>query len=495
MRFEAYGWRVIRDVDGHDVEAVDAAMRAAHSGADRPTLICCKTIIGRGSPNKAGTEGVHGAALGAAEVAATREAIGWPYSPFTIPDSVYAGWDARTRGAQRESAWNTRFAAYGTAFPAQAAEFRRRIAGRLPHGFPCRGRSVDRTTECQATGSGHAQGIADAPRSTGGALPELLGGSADLTGVQPDPGQGNARGRPGRGGRYIHYGVREFGMAALMNGIALHGGFVPYGGTFLVFSDYARNALRMAALMRIRSIFVLTHDSIGLGEDGPTHQPIEHAASLRLIPNLDVWRPCDAVETAVAWTSAILREQGPTALLLSRQNIEPRQHSAAAIADIARGGYIHAEAANAPRAIVIATGSEVPLARAAQENLAAEGHRGQGRIDAGHPQYSTARPMDTAQRCCLRTCRVSRSRQASRGAGTGTRARWHRRRHRSLRRIRAGRCGLPGIGDQRRCGRRGIAPGCALIPRGDPGPAAMACDDLAGWADEASPPRTFMSPC
>jgi transketolase len=372
-RFEAYGWRVIRDVDGHDVEAVDAALRDAAADADRPTLVCCKTIIGRGSPNKAGTEGVHGAALGAPEVAATRDAIGWRYDPFTIPDHVYAGWDARDRGAAREDEWNARFAAYGAQYPAEAAEFRRRIAGRLPEGFHAAAASMidQQNADPQAVATRKASQNLLARLVA--EVPELLGGSADLTGSNLTLVKGMQVVGATGGGRYIHYGVREFGMAALMNGLALHGGFIPYGGTFLVFSDYARNALRMAALMRIRSIFVLTHDSIGLGEDGPTHQPIEHAASLRLIPNLDVWRPGDAVETAVAWTAAIERSGGPTALLLSRQNIEPRRHPKAALADIARGGYIHAEAQSTPRAVVIATGSELPLARAAQEQLAAEG--------------------------------------------------------------------------------------------------------------------------
>jgi transketolase len=372
-RFEAYGWRVIRDVDGHDVEAVDAALADARKGAGKPTLICCKTVIGKGSPNKAGTEGVHGAALGAAEVAATREAIGWRYAPFEIPPHVYAGWDARARGAKREGEWNATFAAYEKDYPAEAAEFRRRIAGRLPEGFAAT------TAALIEKQNGEPQAVATRKASQTlletlvAAVPELLGGSADLTGSNLTQVKGMPAVGPTGSGRYLHYGVREFGMAALMNGIALHGGFIPYGGTFLVFSDYARNALRMAALMRIRSILVLTHDSIGLGEDGPTHQPVEHAASLRLIPNLDVWRPCDATETAVAWTAAIARDNGPTALLLSRQNIAPRQHSKTALADIARGGYIHAEGDGAPRAMVIATGSEVPLARAAQEQLAAEG--------------------------------------------------------------------------------------------------------------------------
>ena len=372
-RFEAYGWNVIRDVDGHDVEAVDGALAAAHACTDRPTLICCKTIIGRGSPNKAGTESVHGAALGATEVAATREALGWPYPPFEIPEHVRTSWDARAAGAARERAWNARLAAYEQAYPAEAAEFRRRIAGALPAGWH------DAAAALVAYHNGDPKAVATRKasqtllESLAPLLPELLGGSADLTGSNLTQVKGMTPVGASGAGRYVHYGVREFGMAALMNGIALHGGFIPYGGTFLVFSDYARSALRMAALMRVRSIFVLTHDSIGLGEDGPTHQPIEHAASLRLIPNLDVWRPCDTAETAVAWTAAIARNDGPTALLLSRQNVEPIRHPEAMLAAIARGGYIHAEGAAPPRAIVIATGSEVPLAREAQAQLAAEG--------------------------------------------------------------------------------------------------------------------------
>ena len=373
QRFEAYGWHVVRDVDGHDVDAVDAAIDLAGASTGKPTLICCKTIIGKGSPGKAGTEGVHGAALGAKEVAATRMAIGWPYAPFEIPAHVYAAWDARARGEVREQHWAGRFAAYAEHFPAEAAEFRRRIDGELPQGFrDCATALIDRLCakpEAVATRKA-SQTVLETLVPE---VPELFGGSADLTGSNLTLVKGMPIVRGQGAGRYLHYGVREFGMVALMNGIALHGGYVPYGGTFLVFSDYARNAIRMAALMKIRSIFVLTHDSIGLGEDGPTHQPVEHAASLRLIPSLDVWRPCDAVETAVAWTFAIERAGGPTALLLSRQNIEPSWHASVSIADIRRGGYVLAEGATAPRAVVIATGSEVPLALAAGKRLSEEG--------------------------------------------------------------------------------------------------------------------------
>ncbi len=372
-RFEAYGWQVVRDVAGHDVDAVDAAIGLARTSIDKPTLICCKTVIGKGSPNKEGTEGVHGAALGAREVAATRIAIGWPYEPFEIPAHVYAAWNAHARGRAFEQDWTGRFAAYAARFPAESAEFRRRIRGELPPNFrECTMALVERLCakpEAVATRKA-SQTVLE---SLVPELPELFGGSADLTGSNLTHVKGMASIRDKGAGRYLHYGVREFGMAALMNGIALHGGYIPYGGTFLVFSDYARNALRMAALMKIRSIFVLTHDSIGLGEDGPTHQPVEHAASLRLIPNVDVWRPCDAVETAVAWTCAIERDDGPTALLLSRQNIEPSSRASIGIDDIRRGGYVLAEAASAPRAVVIATGSEVPLALMAGRRLAEEG--------------------------------------------------------------------------------------------------------------------------
>jgi len=373
QRFAAYGWNVLSNVDGHDVEAVDAALTAARACPTRPTLICCKTVIGKGSPNKEGTEGVHGAALGADEVAATRAALGWRYAPFEIPAHVYTGWDARAAGARREAEWNARFAAYAAAFPGAASEFRRRIAGELPTDF----RDHVAALLAKSNEAGKALATRKASQNVLAELvtrlPELIGGSADLTGSNLTWVDGmRAVGRRD-GGRYVHYGVREFGMAALMNGIALHGGYIPYGGTFLVFSDYARNALRMAALMEIRTVFVLTHDSIGLGEDGPTHQPIEHAASLRLIPNLDVWRPCDAAETAVAWTAAIERSNGPAALLLSRQNIAPIVHANASLASMARGGYVHAEAFAAARAVVIATGSEVALAREAQATLATEG--------------------------------------------------------------------------------------------------------------------------
>ncbi len=373
QRFAAYGWNVLSNVDGHDVGAIDAALTAARACTTRPTLICCRTVIGKGSPNKEGTEGVHGAALGAAEVAATRAALGWRYASFEIPAHVYTGWNAREAGARREAEWDARFAAYAAAYPEAAAEFRRRIAGELPAGFRERASALIAQTNAAGKDIATRKASQNVLEALVPQLPELVGGSADLTGSNLTWVDGMRPVGTHGGGRYVHYGVREFGMAAVMNGIALHGGFIPYGGTFLVFSDYARNALRMAALMDIRTIFVLTHDSIGLGEDGPTHQPIEHAASLRLIPNLDVWRPCDAAETAVAWTAAVERDDGPTALLLSRQNVAPLVHADRSLAAMTRGGYVHSEAPAAPRAIVIATGSEVPLARDAQATLAAEG--------------------------------------------------------------------------------------------------------------------------
>ncbi len=372
-RFASYGWHVIADVDGHDTEAVDAAIRAAQAVHDRPSLICCRTVIGKGSPNKAGTGAVHGAALGAKEIAATRAALDWVHAPFEIPQAVYDGWDARSRGAVLEGEWNARFATYQAAYPELAAEFTRRMAGELPAHWraACEGllEHVNAKAEAVATRKASQTVLEHLVP----ALPELLGGSADLTGSNNTHVKGMPPVTRTRAGRYLHYGVREFGMAAMMNGIALHGGYIPYGGTFLTFSDYARNAVRMAALMRMRSIFVFTHDSIGLGEDGPTHQPIEHAASLRLVPNLDVWRPCDAVETAVAWKCAIERRDGPSALLLSRQNIPFAHRTPGVMANVARGGYVLAEAEGTPQATLIATGSEVPLALEARRRLAEEG--------------------------------------------------------------------------------------------------------------------------
>ena len=368
-RFAAYGWQVIHSVDGHDVEAIDRAIRRAKREKARPTLICCKTVIARGAPKKANTGAAHGAPLGAEEIAATRAAIGWPPPPFVVPDNVRAGWDAKETGKRAERRWNRVFKDYQKQFPNEAAEFTRRMAGRLPAGDVFR-KLVDEAVQ-------KAETIATRKASQNAlevlvpALPELVGGSADLTGSNLTMVKASRPVAPGSvKGNHIFYGVREFGMCAVMNGLSLHGGLIPYGGTFLVFSDYARNALRMAALMKLRVIYVFTHDSIGLGEDGPTHQPIEHAATLRLIPNMDVWRPCDSVETAVAWQAALERAKGPTALLLSRQNLAFMKKEK--LEEVARGGYVLADAVS-PKAVIIAAGSEVQPAFAAQQQLAQAG--------------------------------------------------------------------------------------------------------------------------
>ena len=374
-RFAAYGWQVIANVDGHDVEAVDKAIRKAKREAkrspSRPTLICCTTVIAKGAPKKANTGAAHGAPLGAEEIAATRAAIGWPHPPFEIPQAVREGWDARAAGKRAEKKWSALYKKYAAQYPAEAAEFTRRVAGKLPEGFPGLFQGLLEETARKAETVATRKASQNVLEALKPGLPEFLGGSADLTGSNLTMVKASRPLSPQSfNGNHIFYGVREFGMCAIMNGIALHGGFIPYGGTFLVFSDYARNALRMAALMKIRSIYVFTHDSIGLGEDGPTHQPIEHASSLRLIPNMDVWRPCDTVETAVAWRAAVERTQGPTALLLSRQNVAFQ--SRGALDDVGRGGYVLADATN-PRAVLIATGSEVPVAVAAQKLLADAG--------------------------------------------------------------------------------------------------------------------------
>ncbi len=363
-RFEAHGWRVIREVDGHDSNALDAAIDEALTSCGKPTLVCCRTVIGHGSPTRAGSAEVHGAPLGAGEVAATRAALGWTFPPFELPDEVRAGWDARRRGAAAQADWQAHFDAYADTHPQMAAEFLRRMRGDLPEGFAGAAdawiAAVAERAEPMATRKASQQAI----QVLAGLLPELLGGSADLTGS-------TLTDWPGGAGRHLHYGVREFGMAAVMNGMALHGGVIPFGGTFLVFSDYARNGLRLSALMGLRVVHVFTHDSIGLGEDGPTHQPVEHAASLRLMPNLDVWRPCDALETAIAWRAAVERADRPTALLLSRQTL-PAQTGAGRAHDAARGGYVLADDGR-PDVVLIATGSEVPIAMEARRLLAGRG--------------------------------------------------------------------------------------------------------------------------
>ncbi len=375
-RFEAYGWHVVPNVDGHDPDAIERAIVAAKAETTRPSLICCKTIIGWGSPNKQGTEATHGAALGVDEVAATRKQLGWDYEPFVIPDEIRSGWDARERGKQRETEWRTRFDRYKAQFPELAAELERRMKGELPASWPERSKAY-LAQATQATGSlATRQASQQALNGLGPHVPELLGGSADLTGSNNTNRKDS---RPFTGddptGNYLHYGVREFGMCALMNGIALHGGLIPYGGTFRVFSDYARNAMRMAALMKQRVIYVMTHDSIGLGEDGPTHQPIEHLPSLRMIPHMTVWRPCDVAETAVAWIEAIQHRDGPSCLALSRQGLPAQARTDAHVAAIPRGGYVLKEAEGTPEVILIATGSEVGLAVEAASALQQQGRR------------------------------------------------------------------------------------------------------------------------
>ncbi len=374
-RFESYGWHVLPDVDGHDSAAVARAIEAAKADP-RPSLICCKTVIGFGAPNKQGTEATHGAPLGADEVAAARKRLEWPSAPFVIPDEIRAGWDGRRKGVTVEGEWQKRFDAYRMQYPELAAEFERRMRGELPANW----REARDAHIAAAPKSGASIATRQASQlaldAYGPVLPELFGGSADLTPsnntfrkdskvITGDDASGN----------YVHYGVREFGMAAIMNGVALHGGFIPYGGTFLVFSDYARNALRMASLMRLRSIFVFTHDSIGLGEDGPTHQPIEHVASLRLIPGMNLWRPCDTVETACAWAAALEHDKGPTCLVLTRQALPLQPRSLQQVGDIRRGGYVLSDSGETPECILIATGSEVALAAEAAQVLAGRGRR------------------------------------------------------------------------------------------------------------------------
>lgn len=373
-RFEAYGWHVVPNVNGHDPDAIEAAIEAAKKVPNKPTMICCKTVIGMGSPNKANTHAVHGAALGDEEIAATRPHIGWNYLPFEIPQDVYEAWDARPKGQKLENEWNQKFAEYENKYPTEAAEFKRRMAGELPASWSEHVEGVINRVNAKGETIATRKASQNAIEGLAPILPELVGGSADLAGSNLTMWSGSKGVSSESGGNYIYYGVREFGMSAIMNGLSLHGGIIPYGGTFLMFSEYARNALRMAALMKIRNIFVFTHDSIGLGEDGPTHQPVEQTATLRLIPNMDVWRPCDTVESTIAWARAIERKNGPSSLIFSRQNLPFQKRDAATIKLIDKGGYVLSEAADGkPQAVIIATGSEVGLAMAAQKALSDEG--------------------------------------------------------------------------------------------------------------------------
>jgi len=375
-RFEAYGWHVVPGVDGHDPAAIKAAIDSARAETGKPSLICCKTIIGKGAPNKQGTEASHGAALGEAEIAAAREVLGWPHAPFEIPADVYAAWNARERGEQLERNWGELFEAYRGAFPELAAQFERRQRGDLPDDFAAQADAFIQQCQTEAKTVATRKASENCLNAFGPLLPELLGGSADLAGSNNTIWKGcKGVSAEDASGNYLYYGVREFGMSAIMNGITLHGGFKTYGATFLVFMEYARNAVRMAALMKQPSIFVYTHDSIGLGEDGPTHQPIEQLANLRSTPNLDTWRPCDMAESAVAWKSALLRRNGPSALIFSRQNLPHQARDAQQLANAARGGYVLRDCAGAPEAILIATGSEVQLAMAAAEQLGQAGRR------------------------------------------------------------------------------------------------------------------------
>ncbi|HDZ9486636.1 transketolase [Vibrio cholerae] len=373
-RFEAYGWHVIPAVDGHDADAINAAIEAAKAETSRPTLICTKTIIGFGSPNKAGSHDCHGAPLGNDEIKAAREFLGWEHAPFEIPADIYAAWDAKQAGASKEAAWDEKFAAYAKAYPAEAAEYKRRVAGELPANWEAATSEIIANLQANPANIASRKASQNALEAFGKLLPEFMGGSADLAPSNLTMWSGSkSLTAEDASGNYIHYGVREFGMTAIINGIALHGGFVPYGATFLMFMEYARNAMRMAALMKVQNIQVYTHDSIGLGEDGPTHQPVEQIASLRMTPNMSTWRPCDQVESAVAWKLAIERKNAPSALIFSRQNLAQQPRSAEQVANIAKGGYILKDCAGQPELILIATGSEVELAVAAYEQLSAEG--------------------------------------------------------------------------------------------------------------------------
>ncbi|EGQ7639384.1 MULTISPECIES: transketolase [Vibrio] len=373
-RFEAYGWHVIPAVDGHDADAINAAIEAAKAETSRPTLICTKTIIGFGSPNKAGSHDCHGAPLGNDEIKAAREFLGWEHAPFEIPADIYAAWDAKQAGASKEAAWDEKFAAYAKAYPAEAAEYKRRVAGELPANWEAATSEIIANLQANPANIASRKASQNALEAFGKLLPEFMGGSADLAPSNLTMWSGSkSLTAEDFSGNYIHYGVREFGMTAIINGIALHGGFVPYGATFLMFMEYARNAMRMAALMKVQNIQVYTHDSIGLGEDGPTHQPVEQIASLRMTPNMSTWRPCDQVESAMAWKLAIERKDAPSALIFSRQNLAQQPRSAEQVANIAKGGYILKDCAGQPELILIATGSEVELAVAAYEQLSAEG--------------------------------------------------------------------------------------------------------------------------
>jgi len=374
-RFDAYGWHVIPQVDGHDASAIRQAIEQARVVTDKPSLICCKTTIGWGSPKHQGKESCHGAALGIEEVAAVRSTIGWHHEPFVIPDEIYQGWDAKAKGASMETEWNEKLAAYTKAHPELAAELQRRLNGELPNYFLEKADTFISSVDAKAEKIASRKASQNALNGYGPLLPELLGGSADLAGSNLTIWSGSKSIKDHADGNYINYGVREFGMSALMNGITLHGGFIPYGATFLIFSEYARNALRMAALMKIRCIFVYTHDSIGLGEDGPTHQPVEQTATLRLIPNMSVWRPCDAVESAIAWKMAIKRQDGPSILIFSRQGLPHQERTIGQLELVERGGYILSDCDGTPDAIFIATGSEVDLAMGAAKQLTEKGSK------------------------------------------------------------------------------------------------------------------------
>lgn len=374
-RFESYGWHVVRGVDGHDADAIKKAVEEAKAVSDKPSLLMCKTVIGFGSPNKAGTHDSHGAPLGDDEIALTRKQLGWNHAPFEIPSDIYAQWDAKEAGKAKEAAWNEKFAAYAKAFPELAEEFKRRVNNELPANWATESQKFVEELQANPSKIASRKASQNAIEAFGKLLPEYLGGSADLAPSNLTMWSGSKPINEDAAGNYIHYGVREFGMTAIANGITLHGGFLPYTATFLMFVEYARNAARMAALMKIRQVMVYTHDSIGLGEDGPTHQPVEQIASLRVTPNMSLWRPCDQVESAIAWKYAIERNDGPTALILSRQNLAQQDRTAEQLANVARGAYVLKDCAGTPEVILIATGSEVELAVGAYDKLTAEGHK------------------------------------------------------------------------------------------------------------------------